>query len=379
MKLENKTDVIIIGLGAMGSASSLFLAKKGINTIGFDTYKPPHTLGSSHGHSRVIREAYHEGASYVPIVQRAYKLWSDLNKKSKKQLLLEYGGLILGNNGDHIKKANTSAEKYNIPITKFSKKQIIEKFPVLNPPEDFLGLYENRSGAVFPDRSIEFILSEAQKLGSVHNYDEKVINWKKIDNYYQVTTDKGQYFSEKIIFSSGGWIKNLIPKLNLPIKVERQVLFWFKPKNNEEKFNYKYLPNTGWDLDNGLEFYTQPNIENYGFKVAMHHNGEYIKPHNLNRKSNNNDLNYVRNFLEEFIPDANGVLLNSTVCIYTDTPDLDFIIDFYPNDENIVICSPCSGHGFKFTPAIGEICSDLISDKSSHFDLREFSLERFNT
>ena len=209
MKLENKTDVIIIGLGAMGSASSLFLAKKGINTIGFDTYKPPHTLGSSHGHSRVIREAYHEGASYVPIVQRAYKLWSDLNKKSKKQLLLEYGGLILGNNGDHIKKANTSAEKYNIPITKFSKKQIIEKFPVLNPPEDFLGLYENRSGAVFPDRSIEFILSEAQKLGSVHNYDEKVINWKKIDNYYQVTTDKGQYFSEKIIFSSGGWIKNL--------------------------------------------------------------------------------------------------------------------------------------------------------------------------
>ena len=111
----------------------------------------------------------------------------------------------------------------------------------------------------------------------------------------------------------------------------------------------------------------------------MHHNGEYIKPHNLNRKSNNNDLNYVRNFLEEFIPDANGLLLNSTVCIYTDTPDLDFIIDFYPDDENIIICSPCSGHGFKFTPAIGEICSDLISDKSSRFDLREFSLERFNT
>ena len=377
MKLQNKTDVIIIGLGAMGSASSLFLAKKGIKVIGFDSYKPPHKFGSTHGHTRVIREAYHEGTSYVPIVQRAYKLWSELEKKSKNQLLLEYGGLILGNNGDHIKKANASAKKYKIPITNFTKNEIIEKFSVLNPPDDFLGLYENRSGAVFPDRSIEFILSEAQKLGSVHNYDEKVINWKKIDNYYQVTTDKGQYFSEKIIFSSGAWIKNLIPKLNLPIKVERQVLFWFKPKNNEEKFNYKYLPNTGWDLDNGLEFYTQPNIENHGFKVAMHHNGKYIKPEDLDRKSNIEDLKTVRNFLEEYIPDANGELLNSTVCIYTDTPDLDFIIDFYPDDENIIVCSPCSGHGFKFTPAIGEICSNLVVHKSSKFDLSEFSINRF--
>ena len=137
------------------------------------------------------------------------------------------------------------------------------------------------------------------------------------------------------------------------------------------------MPNTGWDLDNGFEFYTQPNIENHGFKVAMHHNGKFIKPENLNRKSNIEDLTIIRNFREEFIPDANGELLNSTVCIYTDTPDLDFIIDFYPNDENIIICSPCSGHGFKFTPAIGEICSNLIVDKSSKFDLSEFSVNRF--
>ncbi|NCG34418.1 MAG: N-methyl-L-tryptophan oxidase [Dehalococcoidales bacterium] len=377
MKLKNKTDVIIIGLGAMGSASSLFLAEKGINVIGFDTYRPPHKFGSSHGHTRVIREAYHEGTSYVPIVQRAYKLWSDLNKKSKNQLLLEYGGLILGNNGDHIEKANASAAKYKIPITKFSKNEIIEKFSILNPPDDFLGLYEHRSGAVFPDKSLEFILSEATKLGSVHNYDENIINWKKIDNYYQVTTSKGQYFSEKLIFSSGAWIKNLLPKLNLPIKIERQVLFWFDPKKNREKFEYKFMPNTGWDLDNGLEFYTQPNIENYGFKVAMHHNGNFIKSENLNRQSNIEDLTTIRNFLEEFIPDANGELLNSTVGVYTDTPDLDFIIDFYLNDENIIICSPCSGHGFKFTPAIGEICSNLVVDKSSKFDLSEFSVNRF--
>jgi|TARA_B110000263_G_scaffold87262_1_gene76284 monomeric sarcosine oxidase len=377
MKLQKTTDVIIIGLGAMGSASSLFLAKKGIKVIGFDAYKPPHKFGSTHGHTRVIREAYHEGTSYVPIVQRAYKLWSDLNKKSKNQLLLKYGGLILGNNGDHIKKANASAKKYNIPITNFTKNEIIEKFSVLNPPEDFLGLYENRSGAVFPDKSINFILNEANKLGSVHNYHENVLSWRKINNYYQVTTNEGEYFSEKLIFSSGAWIKNLVPKLNLPVKIERQVLFWFEPKKNREKFEYKNLPNTGWDLDNGLEFYTQPNIENHGFKVAMHHNGKFIQPEDLHRESNIDDLSIIRNFLEEFIPDANGELLNSTVCIYTDTPDLDFIIDFYPDDENIIICSPCSGHGFKFTPAIGEICSNLVINKSSEFDLTEFSVKRF--
>ena len=135
-------------------------------------------------------------------------------------------------------------------------------------------------------------------------------------------------------------------------------------------------PNTGWDLDNGIEFYTQPIIEDKGFKVAMHHNGKFISEDNLNRESNMDDLNIVKNILEEYIPISNGNLLDSRVCVYTNTPDLDFIIDFYPEDENIIICSPCSGHGFKFTPAIGEICSKLVEKKQINYDLSEFSIKR---
>ena len=373
---KNIYDVIIIGLGAMGSAASYYLSKNGVKVLGLDTYEPPHKLGSSHGHTRVIREAYHEGTSYVPIVKRAYELWNELDHEIEDKLILEYGGMYLGDDGKYLSDAKKSAKKYDIPIKEFSSKEIKEKYNILNPPNNFKGLLENRSGAVFPEKAISNFLSKSINNGSSHNYNEKVIGWGKQSKFYKVETDKNNYFAEKLIFSSGAWIKNLVPSLKLPVKIERQVLFWFDPIKDKDRFHYSNMPNTGWDLDNGMEFYTQPNIENKGFKVAMHHNGKFISENDLNRESNADDLSIVKNFLEEYIPLANGKLIDSRVCVYTNTPDLDFIIDFYPNDENIIICSPCSGHGFKFTPAIGEICSELVINNGTNYDLSEFSIKR---
>ena len=373
---KNIYDVIIIGLGAMGSAASYYLSKNGVKVLGLDTYEPPHKLGSSHGHTRVIREAYHEGTSYVPIVKRAYELWNELDHEIEDKLILEYGGMYLGDDGKYLSDAKKSAKKYDIPIKEFSSKEIKEKYNILNPPNNFKGLLENRSGAVFPEKAISNFLSKSINNGSSHNYNEKVIGWEKQSKFYKVETDKNNYFAEKLIFSSGAWIKNLVPSLKLPVKIERQVLFWFDPIKDKDKFHYSNMPNTGWDLDNGMEFYTQPNIENKGFKVAMHHNGKFISENDLNRESNADDLSIVKNFLEEYIPLANGKLIDSRVCVYTNTPDLDFIIDFYPNDENLIICSPCSGHGFKFTPAIGEICSELVINNGINYDLSEFSIKR---
>ena len=373
---KNIYDVIIIGLGAMGSAASYYLSKNGVKVLGLDTYEPPHKLGSSHGHTRVIREAYHEGTSYVPIVKRAYELWNELDHEIEDKLILEYGGMYLGDDGKYLSDAKKSAKKYDIPIKEFSSKEIKEKYNILNPPNNFKGLLENRSGAVFPEKAISNFLSKSINNGSSHNYNEKVIGWGKQSKFYKVETDKNNYFAEKLIFSSGAWIKNLVPSLKLPVKIERQVLFWFDPIKDKDRFHYSNMPNTGWDLDNGMEFYTQPNIENKGFKVAMHHNGKFISENDLNRESNADDLSIVKNFLEEYIPLANGKLIDSRVCVYTNTPDFDFIIDFYPNDENIIICSPCSGHGFKFTPAIGEICSELVINNGTNYDLSEFSINR---
>ena len=373
---KNIYDVIIIGLGAMGSAASYYLSKNGVKVLGLDTYEPPHKLGSSHGHTRVIREAYHEGTSYVPIVKRAYELWNELDHEIEDKLILEYGGMYLGDDGKYLSDAKKSAKKYDIPIKEFSSKEIKEKYNILNPPNNFKGLLENRSGAVFPEKAISNFLSKSINNGSSHNYNEKVIGWGKQSKFYKVETDKNNYFAEKLIFSSGAWIKNLVPSLKLPVKIERQVLFWFDPIKDKDRFHYSNMPNTGWDLDNGMEFYTQPNIENKGFKVAMHHNGKFISENDLNRESNADDLSIVKNFLEEYIPLANGKLIDSRVCVYTNTPDFDFIIDFYPNDENIIICSPCSGHGFKFTPAIGEICSELVINNAANYDLSEFSIKR---
>ena len=374
--MNNTSDVIIIGLGAMGSATSMFLSHNGIKVIGFDSYSPPHEFGSSLGHTRVIREAYHEGTTYVPIVQRAYEIWFEMNGNSKVPIIETYGGLLIGRKTGDIENALKSANKYDIPIKKMTTDEISQKFSVLNPPKEYIGLLESRGGAVFVENSINHMLNTALNNGSIHKYNERVVRWSKKSNYYLVETNLGNYKAEKLVFSSGAWITKLIPTLKLPIKIERQVLFWFSPRKNPDKFKSINLPNSGWDLDNGLSFYTMPNLENRGFKVAMHHNGEFVDPDTLIRESNDSDLKMVRDFLEEYIPDGNGELIDSKVCMYTDTPDQDFLIDSHPDDENIIICSPCSGHGFKFTPAIGEICSSLIINNSTKFDLDKFSLER---
>ena len=374
--MNNTSDVIIIGLGAMGSATSMFLSHNGIKVIGFDSYSPPHEFGSSLGHTRVIREAYHEGTTYVPIVQRAYEIWFEMNENSKVPIIETYGGLLIGRKTGDIENALKSANKYDIPIKKMTSDEISQKFSVLNPPKEYIGLLESRGGAVFVENSINHMLNTALNNGSIHKYNERVVRWSKKSNYYLVETNLGNYKTEKLVFSSGAWITKLIPTLKLPIKIERQVLFWFSPRKNPDKFKSINMPNSGWDLDNGLSFYTMPNLENRGFKVAMHHNGEFVDPDTLIRESNDSDLKMVRDFLEEYIPDGNGELIDSKVCMYTDTPDQDFLIDSHPDDENIIICSPCSGHGFKFTPAIGEICSSLIINNSTNFDLDKFSLER---
>ena len=374
--MNNTSDVIIIGLGAMGSATSMFLSHNGIKVIGFDSYSPPHEFGSSLGHTRVIREAYHEGTTYVPIVQRAYEIWFEMNENSKVPIIETYGGLLIGPKTGDIENALKSANKYDIPIKKMTNDEISQKFSVLNPPKEYIGLLESRGGAVFVENSINHMLNTALNNGSIHKYNERVVRWSKKSNYYLVETNLGNYKAEKLVFSSGAWITKLIPTLKLPIKIERQVLFWFSPRKNPDKFKSINMPNSGWDLDNGLSFYTMPNLENRGFKVAMHHNGEFVDPDTLIRESNDSDLKMVRDFLEEYIPDGNGELIDSKVCMYTDTPDQDFLIDSHPDDENIIICSPCSGHGFKFTPAIGEICSSLIINNSTNFDLDKFSLER---
>jgi len=374
--MNNTSDVIIIGLGAMGSATSMFLSHNGIKVIGFDSYSPPHEFGSSLGHTRVIREAYHEGTTYVPIVQRAYEIWLEMNENSKVPIIETYGGLLIGRKTGDIENALKSANKYDIPIKKMTTDEISQKFSVLNPPKEYIGLLESRGGAVFVENSINHMLNTALNNGSIHKYNERVVRWSKKSNYYLVETNLGNYKAEKLVFSSGAWITKLLPTLKLPIKIERQVLFWFSPRKNPDKFKSINMPNSGWDLDNGLSFYTMPNLENRGFKVAMHHNGEFVDPDTLIRESNDSDLKMVRDFLEEYIPDGNGELIDSKVCMYTDTPDQDFLIDSHPDDENIIICSPCSGHGFKFTPAIGEICSSLIINNSTKFDLDKFSLER---
>jgi sarcosine oxidase len=377
--MDKSFDVIIIGLGAMGSSTAFHLAKNNIKVLGIDQYKPPHTCGSSHGSSRVIREAYYEHPLYVPIVQRAYELWFDLEKESGAELFCKTGGLMIGrNDSELVKGAKHSAELHKLEHKYMGIEQLREGFPAFNLADDMVAVWEPRAGVLFPEKCIETNLKLAGKYGAVLNYNEQVVEWKVDNNEVTVITDQDSYKAPKLVFSAGSWLPELVPQLNLPLQIERQVLYWFEPDKKTSAFDPDKFPIYIWEAKPDKIFYGFPDLGE-GVKIANHHRGEITTPDKINREVKAEEIDEIKEIIKEYLPAAQGKLISSTVCMYTDTPDFNFLIDFHPQFKNIVIASPCSGHGFKFSSAIGEIVKDLLLTGNTVFDLEPFKIKRFTT
>ncbi|MEX0763232.1 MAG: N-methyl-L-tryptophan oxidase [Dehalococcoidia bacterium] len=374
--MAETADVIVLGLGAMGSSTAYQLARRGSRVIGFDRFHPPHEMGSSHGRARIIREAYHEGPSYVPIVQRSYELWDELEQASGEQLFRKLGGLIIGPpDGKNASGSRQSAQTHGLEHEVLSADEVRRRYPLFNPNDDWVGVYEARSGALFPEKCIEANLALAAKAGAELHFDEQVTEWHPDGDGVRVTTAAGSYRADRLVITAGAWLPKLVSRLNLPLRVERQVMLWFEPVRNADMFLPENCPNTGWEYEPGQSFYCQPNF-GAGYKVAQHHGGPDTDPDTLVRKANADDEEQVRALLAKYISDANGRLLSAAVCMYTDTPDYDFLMDFHPAHPQVIIGSPCSGHGFKFAAVVGEILADLATEGRSRFDLDMFGIDR---
>ena len=236
-------DVIVLGLGAHGSSAVYHLSKNDIKVCGIDKFVPPHAFGSSHGKSRIIRQAYHESPMYVPLVMEAYKLWNELENISGKKLLLKTGGLILGNeNSMVIKGAKLSAETHNVPYEYLNNKEIEKRFPALKPTAETVAIVEKSAGILFPEECIKTNLELANKNGALLLFGETVQSINIKNSCVQVVTDKGTYKTEKLIVSVGAWLNDLLPELKLPLNIKRQVLFWFK---NEDKQMQQFIEPKG--------------------------------------------------------------------------------------------------------------------------------------
>ena len=375
---QRSYDVIVVGLGAMGSATLRALARPGKRVLGIDQFAPPHSNGSSHGRTRIIRAAYYEHPGYVPLVRRAYDLWRELGRSSGKTLYVKTRGLSIGpEDGVLVRGARLAAEKFRIPHRVLSAAGVSRQFPGLQPLDDMVGVLDEHAGVLFPELCISTLLAAAMKNGAEVRRDEPVVAWEADDTGVTVRTVNGAYRGEQLVLSGGAWMRRLVPELSSVLTVERQPIHWFEPASSTTDFQPSRCPVTLWEYGGGHLFYTLPDFGD-GVKAGVHYEGVAVDPDCVERKTSAAEDAQATDLLRRFMPRAKGHLRESQVCLYTNTPDLHFIIDKHAaHPGRVVVLSACSGHGFKFATVVGEIAVELLTKGSSHHDLSMFRMGRF--
>ena len=374
--METTFDVIVVGLGAMGSAAAYHLARQGRRVLGLDRFSPPHALGSSHGQTRIIREAYFEDPRYVPLVQRAYELWTALEREAERRLLLETGGLMIGRpDSTVVRGARRSAETHGLRHELLAAAEVRRRFPALRPDDDMVAVWEPRAGILIPEACVAAHLAMARRHGATLRVDEPVLRWEPDGGGVRVVSAQGVYAAGQLVLSAGSWLTSLLPDLALPLTVERQPLYWFEACRNAASFTPERLPIHLWEHAPQRYLYGFPDLGD-GVKVARHHEGRLTDPDAVDREVHAEEVEAMRGLVRRYVPDADGPLRSAAVCLYTNTPDDHFLIDRHPAHAQVLIASPCSGHGFKFASAIGEALAELVSDGRTRADLSLFG-QRF--
>ena len=365
-------DVIIAGLGAMGSAAAFHLAQRGQRVLGLDQFTPPHTFGSSHGQTRIIRQAYFENPCYVPLLLRAYELWSDLEDCTDQKLLHITGGLMVGRpESSLVRGALQSSQLHNLPHELLESHEMRRRFPALHPERDMVALFEPRAGVLIAEKCVQAHLDLARKSGATLQFNDPVTSWNADGTGIRVQTLSGEYRATSLVLTSGAWLTKLLPDLQVPLSLERQVQFWFDPIQRTADFQPGRCPIHLWEFDSGRFFYSIPDF-GHGVKVARHHEGIPTSPESIERVVSPIEIEDMRQTVRRFMPGADGEIRDAESCIYTNTPDGHFWVDRHPHCNPVLIASPCSGHGFKFAAVLGEVIADLICNGQSRFDLNLF-------
>ncbi len=375
--MTNTFDTIVVGVGGMGSAACWQLARRGQKVLGLDQFDIPHASGSSHGINRIIRLAYYEDPSYVPLLKRAYELWRELEFACGEHLLHITGSIDASEpDGIVFSGALESCKLHDLSHEVLTSSELTRRFPGYQLPDDYLALYQEEGGFLLSERCIVQHAEEAMKLGAEIHGREEVLDWTATENGISVRTTRDIYHTEKLIFTAGAWMGILIDELASLLKPERQVLAWLQPFE-PALFTPEAFPVFNLTVPEG-RYYGFPVYGNPGFKIGRyHHLDETIDPLEPLRPADLADEEVLRAFVSRYTPAANGPVLALRTCMFTNTPDEHFIIDTLPDDERIILASPCSGHGYKFCSVVGEILADLAIDGSTKHNISLFALDRF--
>jgi sarcosine oxidase len=369
-------EVAIAGLGAMGGATACHLARRGARVIGFDRFAPPHTLGSSHGESRIIRVAYFEDPRYVPLVRRAWDLWLELERETGRSLMRPTGGLMIGPpDSTVVAGALASALEHGLPYEQLDAAELRRRFPAHRPAEGDVAIHEPQAGVLDPEKCVEAHLERARALGAELHSDEPVLDWRADGGGVVVRTARGEYRAERLLLTAGAWLARLVPELARKLTVTRQALVWFEPVGAPELFEAERFPIFIREHSPGRWIYGFPR-RNGRVKFAIHMEGEPCDPDTVRRSVSDDEIEKVRAILGRCVPDAAGRCVASAVCLYTNTSDGHFVIGAHPEYPQVLIASCCSGHGFKFAPSLGEALADRLQGRMPALDLGAFEMKR---
>ncbi|HYY61047.1 MAG TPA: N-methyl-L-tryptophan oxidase [Burkholderiales bacterium] len=370
-------DVIVVGLGAMGSAATYALAARGLRVLGVDGHQPPHRDGSHHGESRIIRKAYYEHPAYVPLLERAFAAWRELEERAHTSLFRQAGGLMIGPaTGELVPGVLASARAHRLRHELLSSDALAARYPQFRVDPSMIAVWEDDAGILFPEACVRAFLEGARAAHAELRYGEAAQEWTCGPQGVRVRTTRDRYSSDALVLAAGSGTGELVAELRAHLRVERQVVAHFAPVAEPGALGSGRFPIFCLEEPTGAFYYGVPNLGT-GCKIARHHGGAIGAPGELSRQPTDADIADLRAFIEQRLPPANGALQSSAVCLYTNTPDFHFIIDRHPRHDAVILASVCSGHGFKFAPVMGEIIAELVQGRSPAFDLSMFQVARF--
>ena len=383
--MERSFDAIVLGLGAMGSAATYQLAIRGASVLGIDQLKPPHELGSTHGDTRITRIACGEGPEYSSFARRSHEIWRDIESRTGRELFTQTGLLMISGKGrrsaehgkpEFLKNTVTAADQAKVRYEMLDGKAIRQRFPAFNVNDDDEAYFDEVSGFVRPESCVEAQLQLAAISGATLRFYEKVLKFEPDGDGVQVTTGAGTYRAGKLIITAGPWI-NQVLGLDRQFSITRQVLYWFglKDPNQYAEFLPKRFPVYIWQIPAPQSIYGFPLIgrPEQGVKIATEQYDDATTPDTVRRSVSPDEITEMfRTYVGPFFPGLDETCVKAKVCLYTCVKDARFIIDHHPDMKNVVVASPCSGHGFKHSAAIGETLAQMALGQS-HLDVSKFA------
>lgn len=384
--MNKQFDYIVIGVGSMGSSTCYHLAKSGATVLGIEQFELAHDKGAHSGQSRIVRKAYFEHPDYIPLLERAYQNWQEIEKVSGKKMYHETGIFYAGPIGHTIiESIRSAAAQYQIPLLDARNGDELEIVPLFDLPEGYEWIYEPEAGFVETEKAILSYVEEAQKLGAVIHQKEKVLGWELIEDGVEVRTSNGNYTCKKIIVTAGPWSAKLMPTINDELKITRQTLMWIQP---DEANSFKTPVFPCWfvvDKEKPGAYYGFPIAEIHdtknpvGFKFAYHYPGAETDPDDVDRSISEIDKEPLLGFIERYIPKAKGQVLGVKTCLYSNSKDENFVIDCLKGTEGrVCFARGFSGHGFKFVSVVGEIMADLALKGATTLPIGFLRADRFS-